>query len=129
VESCRDAQQRIERSRPASKTVSAALDDPFGFWGRPHGAEGNSCRGRRTFLLDPKKHVKIEASVTPKQAEIVIEDEGPGFDRKAVPDPTLDENIEKCSGRGILLMESYMNCVEWTKGGRRVRLVKKKESK
>jgi serine/threonine-protein kinase RsbW len=79
--------------------------------------------------LDPKKHVKIEASVTPKQAEIVIEDEGPGFDRKAVPDPTLDENIEKCSGRGILLMESYMNCVEWTKGGRRVRLVKKKESK
>jgi len=28
---------------------------------------------------------------------------------QAVPDPTLRENLEKCCGRGILLMEAYMN--------------------
>ena len=45
-----------------------------------------------------------------------------------MPDPTLQENLEKCSGRGILLMEAYMNRVEWTNGGRRVRMVKKNEA-
>jgi serine/threonine-protein kinase RsbW len=77
--------------------------------------------------LDPKKSVHVECVVTPEQAEITIEDEGPGFERKCVPDPTLDENLEKCSGRGILLIEAYMNSVEWSKQGRRLRMVKKNE--
>jgi serine/threonine-protein kinase RsbW len=75
--------------------------------------------------LDPGKHVIIEASISPKQAEISIEDEGPGFDRGSVPNPLADENLEKPSGRGILLIESYMNQVRWDHGGRRVRMVKK----
>jgi serine/threonine-protein kinase RsbW len=79
--------------------------------------------------LDPKKKVHVQAKVTPKQAEIVIEDEGTGFDRTCVPDPTADENLCKCSGRGILLIESFMDKVQWTRGGRRVKLVKKNESK
>src|SRR5437016_4182448 len=75
--------------------------------------------------LDPRKKVHVEAKVTPRQAEIVIEDEGPGFDRNCVPDPTADENLCKCSGRGILLIESFMDKVQWSHGGRRVKLVKK----
>ena len=78
--------------------------------------------------LDLKKNVHIEATVTPTLTEITIEDEGPGFDRKSVPDPTLEENLDKCSGRGILLMEAYMNRVEWSRGGRRVHMVKKNEA-
>ncbi|MGH7213366.1 MAG: ATP-binding protein [Tepidisphaeraceae bacterium] len=74
--------------------------------------------------FDPGKKVRIAATVTPKECEIVIEDEGPGFDRSCVPDPTLEENLEKCSGRGILLMEAYMTRVEWSCRGRRVRLVR-----
>ena len=54
--------------------------------------------------LDPGKKVTIEAKVTNNMAEIVIEDQGPGFQRESVPDPTAEENLEKCSGRGILLM-------------------------
>ena len=78
--------------------------------------------------LDLKKNVHIEASVSPTITEITIEDEGPGFDRASVPDPTLEENLDKCSGRGILLMEAYMNRVEWSRGGRRVHMVKKNEA-
>jgi serine/threonine-protein kinase RsbW len=78
--------------------------------------------------LDPSKQVTIEARVTPAETEIIIEDEGKGFQRTCVPDPTLEENLEKCSGRGILLMEAYMNRVEWTNGGRRVRMLKKNEA-
>ena len=75
--------------------------------------------------LDPQKHVIIEAAITPTEAEICIEDEGPGFDRSEVPDPLAEENLEKSSGRGILLIESYMSQVQWDRGGRRLRMIKK----
>ncbi len=77
--------------------------------------------------LDPGKKVHVEAWVSPKQVEIIVEDEGPGFDRSKIPDPTREENLELCSGRGILLIESYMDEVEYTKGGRRLRMVKRNE--
>jgi serine/threonine-protein kinase RsbW len=75
--------------------------------------------------LDPRKSVHVEAKVTPKKTEIVIEDQGKGFTRDNVPDPCAEENLLKCSGRGILLMEAYMDKVQYTRGGRRVRMVKK----
>jgi serine/threonine-protein kinase RsbW len=75
--------------------------------------------------LSKKKRVKVEWTITPEAAEIIIEDEGPGFERTRVPDPTRDGNLEKLTGRGILLIEAYMSDVEWSKGGRRVRLFKK----
>ena len=74
--------------------------------------------------LDPGKKVRVEATVTPDRAEITVEDEGPGFNRADVPDPTCDENICRPSGRGILLIESYMNDVRWDRGGRRIHMVK-----
>lgn len=74
--------------------------------------------------LDPDRKVRIQASVTPQQAEIIVEDEGPGFDRSSVPDPTRLENLEKCSGRGILLIEAYMTRVSWDRGGRRLRMIR-----
>jgi serine/threonine-protein kinase RsbW len=77
--------------------------------------------------FDPRKEVHVEATITPEEALIIVEDEGPGFDRSSVPDPTLRENVEKCSGRGILLIEAYMNQVQWTNGGRCLRMIKRNE--
>ena len=77
--------------------------------------------------LDPKKKVLVDARVTAERVEIEIEDQGPGFDRASVPDPTAVENLCKCSGRGILLIEAYMNSVRWSRGGRRVHLVRLNE--
>ena len=74
--------------------------------------------------LDPSKRVHVEASISPRRLEVIIEDEGTGFDRQSVPDPTSEDNLHKPSGRGILLMEAYMDRVEWSLGGRRVRMVK-----
>jgi serine/threonine-protein kinase RsbW len=74
---------------------------------------------------DPGKSVRIEAKITPELAEIVIEDQGKGFARKDVPDPCCDENLLKCSGRGILLMEAYMDKVKYSQGGRRVKMMKR----
>jgi serine/threonine-protein kinase RsbW len=75
--------------------------------------------------LDRGKTVHVQAKVTSRSTEIVIEDQGKGFDRREVPDPCAAENLLKCSGRGILLMEAYMDKVQFTRGGRRVKMVKK----
>lgn len=77
--------------------------------------------------LDPNKHVYVEALVGPSQTEIIIEDEGPGFERSSVPDPTAPENLEKCSGRGILLIESYMTSAAWSHNGRRLHMIKRND--
>ena len=74
--------------------------------------------------LDPAKKVRVAAHISVEKVEISVEDEGPGFDRSSVPDPTLVENLEKCSGRGILLIEAYMTRVSWDRGGRRLRMVR-----
>lgn len=76
---------------------------------------------------DRGKKVHIEASVDPAKTQISIEDQGPGFNRSSVPDPTLEENLCKCSGRGILLMESYMSSVKYSKNGRKVTMIKRNE--
>lgn len=75
--------------------------------------------------FDRSKSVRIEATIGPEKSEIAIEDEGPGFDRASVPDPTLDENLERLHGRGILLMESYMHDVHWSRGGRRIEMCRR----
>jgi serine/threonine-protein kinase RsbW len=77
--------------------------------------------------FDPGKKVHVDYTVTPQRFEITIEDEGPGFDLGDVPDPTADENLEKCSGRGILLIGAYMTKVEYSNGGRRLHMVKLNE--
>jgi serine/threonine-protein kinase RsbW len=68
--------------------------------------------------LDPKKTVDVDCKVDDKKFWIRIHDQGAGFKRKDVPDPTLEENLEKPSGRGLLLMEAYMTSVKYTDGGR-----------
>lgn len=73
---------------------------------------------------DLGKKVHIEAQISPEQAEISVEDEGPGFERCCVPDPRRDENLRKCSGRGILLIEAYMSSVSWSNRGRRITMIR-----
>lgn len=78
--------------------------------------------------LDPTKSVKVTAKVTHEQVEITVEDEGAGFDRADVPDPTDPANLEKSSGRGILLIEAYMTSAEWSNRGRKLRMSKTRET-
>ena len=41
--------------------------------------------------------------------QVTIEDEGEGFQKKEVPDPLADENLLRHSGRGLLLIEAFMD--------------------
>ncbi len=73
---------------------------------------------------DPQKHITIRYRVTPEEAIISLTDEGNGFKPEVIPDPTLDENIGKPNGRGIMLMRAYMDEVDFHQSGREVRMVK-----
>ena len=74
--------------------------------------------------LDPAKRVRVESVVSPREVQVSVEDEGRGFERVRIPDPTAEENLCRPSGRGILLIESYMDSVRWEQGGRRVHMSK-----
>lgn len=76
--------------------------------------------------LDLSKHVHVRGSVSPARFEITIRDEGAGFERGEVPDPTDPSNWEKPSGRGLLLMESYMTQTKYSDHGRQILMVKEK---
>ena len=57
---------------------------------------------------DVNKKIRITVKISDSQMRIIIKDEGKGFDIKAVPDPTKEENILKDNGRGIHIMRSFL---------------------
>ncbi|MDA0214562.1 MAG: ATP-binding protein [Planctomycetota bacterium] len=63
---------------------------------------------RHGNLQDPTKFVEIRWRIDSQSANFHVIDEGEGFDPEAVPDPTLDENLEIPSGRGLMLIRAYM---------------------
>lgn len=75
---------------------------------------------------DKDKQISIEYLITDDRFEITITDKGEGFDPESVPDPRREENLYKTSGRGMLLMRSYMDIVEYNRKGNSVRMVKNK---
>lgn len=75
---------------------------------------------------DRAKAVEISFDVGPDRAEVTVTDEGVGFHPENVADPTADENLEKPTGRGIMLMRAYMDEVCYNGKGNQVRMVKRK---
>jgi serine/threonine-protein kinase RsbW len=78
--------------------------------------------------LDESKRVEVSFTIRPKQLEMLIHDEGTGFDPDAVPDPLAPENLLKAYGRGIFFMRQFMDEVAYSfpaKGGTLVKMVKR----
>ena len=82
------------------------------------------ARERRAAEPYASRRVRVVSRITEKRAAFVITDEGPGFDVAALPDPTEPENLELPSGRGLLLMRSFMDEVRYNATGNRVTMVK-----
>ena len=73
---------------------------------------------------DPVKTVWVNYHVTSRRATVQIEDEGLGFDPEAIADPSLPENLELASGRGLFLIRYYMTSVCFNERGNRIILCK-----
>jgi serine/threonine-protein kinase RsbW len=79
---------------------------------------------RHGNAMDPCKTVEFTYEVTRECVDIKVRDEGPGFDYRHVPDPTLSENLDKPTGRGVMLMRAYMDTVEYNEKGNELHMIK-----
>lgn len=74
-----------------------------------------------------RKRVHFKVLKGAGRLTIVIQDEGEGFELSALPDPLAEENLLRQSGRGLLLIQAFMDELEVHRGqpqGTEVRMVK-----
>ncbi|MGA2031969.1 MAG: response regulator [Thermoguttaceae bacterium] len=83
---------------------------------------------RRQQVPYKDRLINVEARLGRDEAIFVIADSGTGFDPASLPDPTDPVNLEKASGRGILLMRTFMDEVRYSPAGNQVTLVKRRRT-
>ena len=72
------------------------------------------------------RKLSFNIHMTTNLARLVIRDQGPGFDVSGLPDPTDEENLYKASGRGVLLIRSFMDEMSYNKAGNEITMIKYK---
>ncbi len=80
---------------------------------------------RKTAKPYADRRVHVSAKDTPEGSTYVIRDEGPGFDPSKLPDPLDPENMDKISGRGLLLIRTFMDEVKHNTKGNEITMVKR----
>ena len=75
---------------------------------------------------DPAKEVRLRCRVSAERVVAEVEDQGPGFDPAAVPDPLAPHNLAKPSGRGLLLMRHYLSWLHHNPRGNVATLCKRR---
>ena len=73
---------------------------------------------------NPEKFVDVVLRLSTEKFYIKVTDQGKGFNPMEVPDPTDDDNIDLPSGRGLMLMRSFMTMVEYNGVGNSVEMAK-----
>ena len=104
---------RFHYSEPATFAIKLAVEE----------AVTNAIKHGNKF--DPRKLVELTFDVGPRRTIVMVADQGDGFDPSCLDDPTLDENLEKPTGRGVMLMHAYMDEVQYNEKGNQVRMVKR----
>jgi serine/threonine-protein kinase RsbW len=74
------------------------------------------------------KRLSVRYHVAADGVVVQVEDEGPGFDPALVPDPLAPDNLERPSGRGLLIMRTYLSGVCHNKRGNLICLCKHRRS-
>jgi serine/threonine-protein kinase RsbW len=72
----------------------------------------------------PGTFVRVVATqLAPTELEVVVKDQGPGFDWQNIPDPTRRDHLLKVNGRGIFLMKNLSQLLEFRDNGSTVRML------
>ena len=70
--------------------------------------------------MDKNKKVTMHYHISNTKIEVIVFDEGDGFDPDSLPDPTVEENLERDCGRGIFLMRHLSDELEFANNGRTI---------
>ncbi len=71
------------------------------------------------------RRIRMVISHEPDRSRFVIRDDGPGFNTSGALRPIEPEDLLKCSGRGLLLMKSFMDSLAFNPAGNEVTLIKR----
>lgn len=69
---------------------------------------------------DQNKTISIVVNCDENELNVLIEDEGNGFDLNEISDPTCEKNLKNESGRGIFIIKALTNRIEYNEIGNRI---------
>ena len=90
------------------------------------------------ILINAMKHgngyrrelpVRVAVSYDAAEVRVSVHDQGSGFKVDRLKDPTMDENIEAFSGRGVYLVKHLMDRLEYGPTGNSVEIAKRLKPK
>ena len=90
-----------------------------------HSAYYSLARERAVTHPYCERQIYVHAKLSPTEVCYTIQDEGPGFDPTDLPDPTDPANLERPCGRGLLLMRTFMDSIEYNDQGNKVQMIKR----
>ncbi|MEO8225863.1 MAG: ATP-binding protein [Gemmatimonadota bacterium] len=72
---------------------------------------------------DRSKLVRVRAELGADAIRIHVTDEGAGFDPAAVPEPLGPEGLQRANGRGLFLIRSLVDAVEFNDRGNSICMI------
>lgn len=74
------------------------------------------------------RRIRLKTKITPDESVYIVEDDGPGYDPAEFASPDDPASLERETGRGLMLMRTFMDRVEFSDRGNKVTLVKLREA-
>jgi serine/threonine-protein kinase RsbW len=71
---------------------------------------------------DEKKHVVVQCVNKRTGFSFIVKDEGRGFDPTNIPDPTHQDQLDCCGGRGVHIMKQLSDKIAFKNKGRVVEM-------
>jgi len=71
---------------------------------------------------DVSKMVTVNFTADGNMFDVTVTDEGEGFKYNSLPDPTDPANIENLHGRGVFIMRSLADAIEYNEAGNEVKM-------
>ena len=124
---------RLEELESVQKLISEAtaafgLSEDMAYWMELTVSESVINAIRHGNHFDPTKKAHLAISFDGENVEVIVDDQGEGFNLEELADPTRAENLLKPCGRGILIIRSFMDQVTLSPkegGGMRLYMLKR----
>jgi len=85
--------------------------------GKPYASQIEERRSQEPYN---QRQVVVKIHASREKCTFTIRDQGPGFNPGDIPDPTDPANLEKVSGRGLLLINAFMDEVTHNASGNEI---------
>ena len=81
-------------------------------------------RSRRKEEPYAGRRVHVTAKINRERLTLAVRDDGNGYDPNSLPDPTDPANLQKVSGRGLMLIRTFMDEVTFNESANEITMVK-----